>query len=372
MTDKDIISLKEAIRDYLQWERSTERRGSKKLVRHGLLLVDFMDFVKEKNVVWEDMFTFDTLNGFRKYTSHKNPSDAVKGLSLYLFENGRIPQPLRIPCYQIDLPEIYEQYLIYLGKNRQVSCIKIRYIRGVLASFYEFQERIHVALSDLKIDHVEAFMAGRHERLAPATCKAYRFCLRGFLTYLYHERKILPQDLAPLVVGARLFDKSKPAMFLKPKELQKLFKSLKLTTPTHIRTYAMVHLAYYMGLRPGEISRIKIDDIDFKKKELILQNRMAGHITRRPMPEKTIKTIAVYLLTKPKKSKYRNLFLSLKNPYKPISPGTVTRCISKTMKHSGLLSSPYSLRYTYALNLINAGGAIYESKDMLKARARGI
>jgi site-specific recombinase XerD len=90
------------------------------------------------------------------------------------------------------------------------------------------------------------------------------------------------------------------------------------------------------------------------------------------MPEKTIKTIAVYLLTRPKKSKYRNLFLSLKNPYKPISPGTVTRCISKTMKQSGLLSSPYSLRYTYALNLINAGGAIYESKDMLKARARGI
>ena len=249
MTEKSTQMLKQAIRDYLQWMRSMERRGSKKLMHYGLLLVDFIDFVKEKNVVWENMFTSGTLKEFRKYTSHNNPLDAVRELSLYLFENGRIPQPLQNPCYHI--------------------------------------------------------------------------------------------------------------------HLQKLFSNLKLTTPAHIRTYAMVHLAYYMGLRPGEISRIKLDDICFKKKELILQNRMADNITIRPMPEKTIKAIAAYLLvSRPKKSKYRNLFLSLKSPYKPISPGTVTRYISKTMKQSGLVSSPYSLRHTYALNLINAGATIYESKEM--------
>ena len=257
MTDKSTQMLKQAIRDYLQWMRSMERRGSKKLMCYGLLLVDFIDFVKENNVVWEDMITSDTLKEFRKYTSHNNPSDALRGLCLYLFENGRIPQPLQVPCYQI--------------------------------------------------------------------------------------------------------------------QLQKLFTNLKLTTPTHIRTYAMVHLAYYMGLRPMEISRIKLDDICFKKKELILQKRMANNITIRPMPEKTIKAIAAYLLiSRPKKSKYRNLFLSLKSPHKPISPGTVTRYISKTMKQSGLLCSTYSLRHTYALNLINAGARTYESKDMLEASTRCI
>jgi hypothetical protein len=49
MSDKDTIILKQAIGDYLQWMRSMERRGSKKLIRYGLLLVDFIDFVKEKN-----------------------------------------------------------------------------------------------------------------------------------------------------------------------------------------------------------------------------------------------------------------------------------------------------------------------------------
>ena len=367
MTDKDIRNLKEAIRDYLQWMRFMETRGSKKLTRYGLLLVDFVDFVKEKNVDWDDMFTLDTLNVFRKYNNHNNPSDAVKGLSLYLFNNGRIPQPLQIPCYQIDLPEIYEQYLIYLEKNRQVSYIKIRPIRRVLTSFYEFLKSLHIELGDIKIDNIEVFMAERHERLAPATCKIYRFYIRGFLAYLYHERNILPQDLAPLVVGVRPFYKSKPVMFLKPQELQTLFSNLKLTSHAHIRNYAMVHLAYYMGLRPGEMSCIRVDDIDFKKKELILQNRKANHITRRPIPEKAIKAITVYLLVaRPEQSKYGNLFLSLKKPYKPISPGMVTRCISNIMKQSGLLAPPYSLRHTYALNRINIGTTIHESKEIQK------
>ena len=367
MTDKDIIMLKEAIRDYLQWMRSIERRGSIKLIRYGLLLIDFIDFVKEENVPWEDMFTLDTLKEFRKYTSTDNASDTIRGLSLYLFENGRIPQPLPRPYYQIDLPELYEQYLIYYEKSREVRHSQIVNIRRFLFTFNSFLERVDINFADIKIDHIEAFMAECHERLAPSTCKTYRFYLRGFLKYLYHERKILPQDLAPLVVRARSFDKAKSPNFLQPQELQKLFANLKLTTPTHIRTYAMVHLAYYMGLRPGEISRIKVDDIDFKKKELILQNKMANSITIRPVSEKTIKATAAYLLTRPKKSKYRNLFLSLKSPHKPISTGTVTGYISKTMKHSGLLSSPYSLRYSYAKHLLNAGATIYD-KETLEAQ----
>lgn len=266
MTDTSTQMLKQATRDYLQWMRSMETRGSKKLIRYALLVLDFIDFVKENHVLREDMFTSDTLKEFRKYTNHNNPSPALRGLSLYLFENGRIPQPLQIPCDQRDLPEIYEHYLIYHEKSLNVSSIKIRHIRRVLTSFCDFLERLRIELGELKIDHIEAFMAECYKRLAPATCKTYRFYLCGFLKYLYRERKLLPQDLAPLVVGTRLFDKSKSAKFLQPKELQRLFSRLKLATPAHIRTYAMVHLAYFMGLRPGEISRIKLDDICFKKK----------------------------------------------------------------------------------------------------------
>ena len=107
MTDKSTQMLKQAIRDYLQWMSSIEARGSTKLIRYGLVFVDFIDFVKENNVVREDMFTSDTLKAFGKYTRLNNPSDAVRGLSLYLFENGRMPQPLQSPWYQIHLQKLF-------------------------------------------------------------------------------------------------------------------------------------------------------------------------------------------------------------------------------------------------------------------------
>jgi integrase len=93
---------------------------------------------------------------------------------------------------------------------------------------------------------------------------------------------------------------------------------------------------------------------------------MENNITILPVPDNVIKAIAAYILiARPRKSKYGNLFLSFKSPYKPICPGTVTRYISKTMKQSGLLCPVYSLRHTYALNRFNAGAAIYE-KEMLE------
>jgi site-specific recombinase XerD len=147
--------------------------------------------------------------------------------------------------------------------------------------------------------------------------------------------------------------------------VQKLFSSLKLSTPTHIRTYAMVYLAYTLGLRPVEISRITLDDISFKKKEIIIRCRKANNPTTLPLPDETIKAIAAYVLKVRPKSTYRALFLGFSTPYKPASSSVVIHHISKAMKKAGLSSSAYWLRHTYAQNLLRIGRSIYEIKEMM-------
>ena len=84
-----------------------------------------------------------------------------------------------------------------------------------------------------------------------------------------------------------------------------------------------------------------------------------------PVPDDTIKALAAYVSLARPESKYEHLFLSFKNPHRPINPGTVTGYISKAIKQSGILSPPYSLRHTYAQNLLNTGATIYEVKEML-------
>jgi len=361
MTDKDIIMLKQAIRDYLGWMAS-EGYNPKTCQAYRWELSKFLLFISHEDIAWDEIFTLDTLKAFQQERNLKSVP-AIRGLSRYLFQQKKISRPIKRQSYP--LPPIYEEYLFYYEKSKEVPHNQIMNIRRILSAFNDFLERLEIKLPNLKIAYIDAFLSEYTANFTPDTCRVYRSFLRGFLRYLYRERRILPTDLAPLVVGVPLFAQAKPPKFLRPEELQKLFADLKLTTPIHIRTYAMVHLAYYMGLRPKEISKIKLKDVSFKKKVLTLRKRKGNNPTILPVPEKTIKAIAAYVLYARPNSKYEYLFLSFQSPYKPISPGTVIHYISKAMKHSGLFSSPYWLRHTYAQNLLNTGATIYEIKEML-------
>jgi len=127
----------------------------------------------------------------------------------------------------------------------------------------------------------------------------------------------------------------------------------------------MVHLAYTLGLRPKEISQIRLDDISFRQQLLRLPVRKGGNPIELPIPEHTIKAVAAYIIGSRPQSKYRTLFLTLPPPHRPMSPNTVGHHISKAMRKTGLNASAYWLRHTHAQNLLEAGASIFEIKEML-------
>jgi integrase/recombinase XerD len=364
MANNDIKMLRQAILDYLAWVNSGEQyRGNPSNIRYRQILIDFLLFAINKDIAWKEMFTIDTLKTFQIDSGYKGACHAIKVFSDYLYFQGRIDQPIGFPNPQLPLPDLYEHYLLYLQHSLQVSPGYLRQVRRVLSLFHEYLERVQIELSDLKIEYLDAFMA--EFKVADSALRVYRYYLRGFLKYLYHERGIIRKDLAALLVGPRWFEKRKPPKFLRPDELKKLFSSLKLSTPADIRTYAIVHLAYFLGLRPVEISRITLDDISFSKGELTLSKRKADNPITLPVPEKVLKAIAAYVLKARPKSPNRHLFLSFHFPYGPMSSGTVVCHLCRIMKKAGLSSSGYWLRHTYAQNLLETGRSFYEVKEML-------
>jgi integrase/recombinase XerD len=83
---------------------------------------------------------------------------------------------------------------------------------------------------------------------------------------------------------------------LRTDEIQQLFDNMTLLTPADLRTYAMVHIAYTMGLRPQEICKLTLDDIQFSKAEMHIRDRKASSPITLPIPPKTLKAIAAYLV----------------------------------------------------------------------------
>ena len=155
---------------------------------------------------------------------------------------------------------------------------------------------------------------------------------------------------------------------MRPHEVQQLFERLPASSAKELRTYAMVHLAYSLGLRPAEISSLELDDISFGHARLTLKQRKNDHPLELPIPEQTLKAIVAYMVGGRPNSKGRHLFLSLSAPHGPITPGMVGLYIQQAMQTAGLKATPYWLRHTYAQHLLQAGASIYQIKEMLGHR----
>jgi integrase/recombinase XerD len=263
------------------------------------------------------------------------------------------------------LPEIYEDYLVHHERTKQSSKREINQVRRGLISLHNYLQRHEIDLSSLEITHIDAFLAEFFKSFKPATCRVHRSRFRGFLRYLHQERKVIKRDLAALVTSRRSYSQSIPPKFLRPQEIRKLFAGLNLNTPGNIRNQAMVHLAYYLGLRPFEIARISLDDISFRKRELRVKTRKGNNPMTLPLPEHVVKCIAAYRIKARPESKCRTLFLTFKSPHRPVSSSVVGYCIGKCMRRAKLPSTPYWLRHTYAQNLLESGTPIFEIKEMM-------
>ncbi|MCF8126946.1 MAG: tyrosine-type recombinase/integrase [Deltaproteobacteria bacterium] len=263
------------------------------------------------------------------------------------------------------LPEIYEDYLFYYERTKQAPKPQINQVRRGLVSLHNYLQSHKIDLSSLEITHIDAFQVEFFKSFKPATCRVHRSRFRGFLRYLHQERKIIKRDLATLVTSRRSYSQAIPPKFLRPHEVQKLFAALEVTTPADIRSQVMVHLAYYLGLRPFEIARITLDDISFQERELLVKTRKGNNPMTLPLPEHVIKCIAAYRIKARPESKCRALFLTFKSPHRPVSPSVVGYCIGKCMRQAKLPSTPYWLRHTYAQNLLESGTPIFEIKEMM-------
>ena len=102
-----------------------------------------------------------------------------------------------------------------------------------------------------------------------------------------------------------------------------------------------------------------------KRSHRDVRHRKNNRPAKLPLPDATIKAIAAYLIGGRAESKHRALFLTLRPPYRPISPNIIGHCIRNCMRSVGLEAGPYWLRHTYAQNLLEIGASIYEVKEML-------
>ena len=357
-----MIVLKKTIEEYLLWMIDAGY-GQVPWQNHQTVLYLFADFIDHQGIAFESAFTFSTMQNFQKLQGPINAVPAVRGLSRYLCDKGMIDSPIRksLPL----LPSIYEQYLKFFKQSKQVHPLNLRHGRVIMVALDCYLQTHQITLSNITIEDIDHFLLEYTKKYQPATRQKIRSRVKGFLSYLYLEQGILKRDLAPFVVGAPIFARSKPPKFLHPEQIQQLFHEHTPSSPREIRAYAMLHLAFYLGLRPKEISLLSLDDIFFQKKEIRVPYRKNTNTTVFPLPMDAIQALATYITNVRPRTKGRRIFYNVSPPYRPIDPQIVTFDIRLWFHKVGVIGSAYSLRHTYAQNLLQAGASIFEIKEMM-------
>jgi len=224
---------------------------------------------------------------------------------------------------------VYRNYLRYFQKTRQVRRLQVLNTRRVLFLFSQWVTRKGIKLEKFEIEHADRFQAEVSNRYGVKNREHHRSVLRELFCRL-HQQKIIRRNLAPLLIAPPQYARAVPPKFLRPGELQKLF-TRRPQAATEKRTWAMLHLACFLGLRPREISLIRLDDIDFSRQEIVLPERKAANPICMALPMVVIRAIAEYIIDIRPETAKRELFLRLRPPFMSVSGQLVGRNISQWM-----------------------------------------
>ncbi len=213
---------------------------------------------------------------------------------------------------------------------------------------------LHFKKSVLDLDPDEVnqylYLVAKEKKASSTYFKHTVYGLRFFFRLFDMEDRVL--KLPSLKADVKL------PVVLSQQELKRLF-----CVPQRLKQRVMFSLIYSAGLRIGELSRLKISDID-SDRMLIRIVKSKGKMDRYvPLSSFILKGLRKYY----KSSKPKVFLFNGKYKGKPLSHSSIQTAFRLAVKKSKILKdvSVHSLRHSYASHLLEQGVDIVTIKELL-------
>lgn len=221
-------------------------------------------------------------------------------------------------------------------------------------------------LKRLTADAVELYIQCRARGVSRVFLRTVVTYLRAFLSYCFEYRLVATRFDAPdQPVG---FRHERPPRALEWSIVQQLLRSIKRTDQTSWRDFTVLHLMAHYGLRTGEITRLKIDSIDWSARSLLVEQVKTHSWLTLPLIDETLDLLRRYLKEGRRQSRCHALFLSAFSPARPMTKCSVSQMFKMRARRSGLpieQASAYALRHSFAMRLFARGVGIKAIGDLM-------
>ena len=190
-------------------------------------------------------------------------------------------------------------------------------------------------VTNISSGHVRNFMV-EISRSRPKGMDDVVYALRAFFRYVC-ENGLYSENFWMLLTAPRCRD-HRVRGCVSPEEISRLLEGIDRETNNGKRDFAAMSLAAVSGLRAGDIASLKLDDIDWKKKEIrIVQGKTDGHLIL-PVPMPVLQAVADYILNGRPETDSRNVFIRHQAPFTGYHDGVSVACIfRKYQKKAGIV-----------------------------------
>jgi site-specific recombinase XerD len=264
--------------------------------------------------------------------------------------------------------ELLERYRGYLSRERGLTARGVdRYVTEVgpfVASVTgpEGVDWAVVSAADVSRFVVSVCRSGR----SPSS--SLLAALRSFLRFAQLEGwTSLPLAQAvPSVAGWN--GRSLPRR-LEPDQVRRLLEGCDRHSAPGRRDYAILVVLVRLGLRAVEVTRMRLEDIDWRAGELLVRGK-GPREDRLPLPGDVGEAIVDYLRHGRPSTTSRAVFLRLQVPLRELTPIGVTSIVYRACLRAGVSRvSAHPLRHTAATQMLRAGASLGEVGQALRHRS---
>jgi site-specific recombinase XerD len=254
------------------------------------------------------------------------------------------------------LPNEIESFTDYL---------KTRHYSPHTVANYELDLRLFFALiekppSQVTWRDVDCFLQQQHRQgLAPTTVNRRIHALKSFYEFLFvtsgNDEYPMPIKPSHYVRQGRPLPKK-----LTTAEVKRLFAAI-----TNEVDKTLFLLMLRCGLRVAEVAALKLSDIDWTERALIIRQGKGRKDRRVYLSSDILSSLEQLFSQRPRTIPEDVVFWNQKRLSQPLSIKAIQKKMERYAKSAGIKASCHSLRHTFASNLLEEGAEVVYIKEFL-------
>jgi integrase/recombinase XerD len=285
------------------------------------------------------------------------PRSGIHGL-LRLALKRWPPEPATSDAGELLCREVCDQYQTWLREERGLAVASIDALMWEARYFcaWYIGRSDTPSFMDLGIQDVDSYFEMRAPGLRRKSLKDVAERLRSLTRHL-HRTGRTAVDLAPQIIAPMLYAYETIPSTLSLDQIATVLKSArKDQSPMGLREYAILQLLSTYGLRAGEITHLKLNDIDWRADTLHIHHSKTGAHSLLPLLEPVGEALINYLRDGRPQTDTREIFIRSRAPYRRmvrIYSEVLRRMEAAGVKPSGK-RGPHIFRHARAVSLLRA------------------